>query len=179
MAGEFNDDTPLHDKYETDLGDKSKVFNQHGQMDIDENFYQGRLSENNKLVMNIGKVVQHLRSLGFTSMTEDAYASAIFLLLKVNTYYVFCVSQLVIPYYFLSPLPSLQGRLTFSFSYGRLQYTILLVMIIGLLFWSPLRSGYRFPPICILTLCFSSHIIMKFRMFLKEITLFMTAYFTM
>ncbi|KAI3987672.1 hypothetical protein MKX01_028406 [Papaver californicum] len=51
-------------------------------MDVDETFREKKISENNKLVRNIGKVVRDLRGLGFTSMTEDAYASAIFLLLK-------------------------------------------------------------------------------------------------
>ncbi|KAJ4790565.1 Anaphase-promoting complex subunit 2 [Rhynchospora pubera] len=40
--------------------------------------------ECNGLVMQIGKVVSDLRSLGFTSMAEDAYSSAIFLLLKAK-----------------------------------------------------------------------------------------------
>jgi anaphase-promoting complex subunit 2 len=53
-------------------------------MDLDESCLQGKFTENNNLVKNIGKVVRDLRSLGFTSMTEDAYASAIFLLLKVS-----------------------------------------------------------------------------------------------
>ncbi|KAE8710201.1 Anaphase-promoting complex subunit 2 [Hibiscus syriacus] len=35
---------------------------------------------------NIGKVVCDLRNLGFTSMTEDAYASAIFMLLKAKVH---------------------------------------------------------------------------------------------
>ncbi|XP_050372701.1 anaphase-promoting complex subunit 2 isoform X2 [Argentina anserina] len=52
-------------------------------MELDECYPQGRLFGNdNKLVNNIGRVVHDLRSLGFTSMTEDAYASAIFLFLK-------------------------------------------------------------------------------------------------
>ncbi|KAI3983153.1 hypothetical protein MKX01_030875 [Papaver californicum] len=51
-------------------------------MDVDETFPEKKISENNKLVRNIGKVVRDLRGLGFTSMTEDTYASAIFLLLK-------------------------------------------------------------------------------------------------
>jgi anaphase-promoting complex subunit 2 len=42
------------------------------------------MCECNGLVMQIGKVVSDLRSLGFTSMAEDAYSFAIFLLLKVR-----------------------------------------------------------------------------------------------
>lgn len=42
------------------------------------------MCECNGLVMQIGKVVSDLRSLGFTSMAEDAYSFAIFLLLKVS-----------------------------------------------------------------------------------------------
>ncbi|GAB4829126.1 anaphase-promoting complex subunit 2 [Ancistrocladus abbreviatus] len=61
-------------------------FQDRDNMDIDESCYQRKLSENSELVNNIGKVVQDLRSLGFTSMTEDAYASAIFLLLKVKVH---------------------------------------------------------------------------------------------
>ncbi|XP_042049133.1 anaphase-promoting complex subunit 2-like isoform X2 [Salvia splendens] len=52
------------------------------EMDIDENQHQRIVLGNNKLVKNIGEVVCDLRHLGFTSMAEDAYASAIFLLLK-------------------------------------------------------------------------------------------------
>ncbi|KAF9623696.1 hypothetical protein IFM89_003841 [Coptis chinensis] len=55
-------------------------------MDIDESYHGRKLSENNKLVKNIGKVVRDLRSLGFTSMTEDAYASAIFVLLRTEVH---------------------------------------------------------------------------------------------
>ncbi|KAF6148181.1 hypothetical protein GIB67_011956 [Kingdonia uniflora] len=59
-------------------------------MDLDERIdlatHRIKFSENHKLVKNIGKVVRDLRSLGFTSMTEDAYASAIFLLLKTKVH---------------------------------------------------------------------------------------------
>ncbi|XP_078171953.1 anaphase-promoting complex/cyclosome 2 [Carex rostrata] len=50
----------------------------------DADFYHMDTSmcECNGLVMQIGKVVSDLRSLGFTSMAEDAYSFAIFLLLK-------------------------------------------------------------------------------------------------
>ncbi|KAG9440844.1 hypothetical protein H6P81_021009 [Aristolochia fimbriata] len=49
---------------------------------IDEHYEERKFSQKNKLVRNIGMVVRDLRSLGFSSMTEDAYASAIFHLLK-------------------------------------------------------------------------------------------------
>ncbi|XP_015895049.3 anaphase-promoting complex subunit 2 [Ziziphus jujuba] len=86
MSGELNDDGEIQDKAEISLNEKSKVSYRVGQMEIDECYHQGMLSENNKLVKNIGKVVRDLRSLGFTSMTEDAYASAIFLLLKAKVH---------------------------------------------------------------------------------------------
>ncbi|KMT07021.1 hypothetical protein BVRB_6g153520 [Beta vulgaris subsp. vulgaris] len=71
----------LHDK-EMDVDGKRNSISEVGEMDIDEHYNRKKLSENSLLVKNIGKVVQDLRSLGFTSMTEDAYASAIFMLLK-------------------------------------------------------------------------------------------------
>ncbi|OMO71854.1 hypothetical protein COLO4_27998 [Corchorus olitorius] len=80
MGGELNEENECQDRDEMDLDDKSKC--RIGEMDIDECYRQDKFSENNKLVKNIGKVVRDLRNLGFTSMTEDAYASAIFLLLK-------------------------------------------------------------------------------------------------
>lgn len=58
-------------------------------MDIDESYHERTFSGSNNLVKNIGKAVSELRSLGFTSMTEDAYASAIFSLLKVSRPFVF------------------------------------------------------------------------------------------
>lgn len=60
MAGDYEDNMELNGNY-----DHKKILD-------------------NKLVRNIGMVVHNLRNLGFTSMTEDAYASAIFLLLKVH-----------------------------------------------------------------------------------------------
>lgn len=89
MSGDFNDDSENQDE-DYNLDEKSKV-SRTGQMEIDECYHQGVFSENNKLVKNIGKVVRDLRSLGFTSMTEDAYASAIFLLLKVNMCYRYAI----------------------------------------------------------------------------------------
>ncbi|KAL2904015.1 Anaphase-promoting complex subunit 2 [Bienertia sinuspersici] len=75
----------LHNKENVDLDGTCKSILGVGVMDIDEHYNRKKLSANSLLVKNIGKVVQDLRSLGFTSMTEDAYASAIFLLLKVST----------------------------------------------------------------------------------------------
>lgn len=81
MAGEYEDDNESDDKDDMDLDEKNKV-SYRGEMDIDECYQRRKFLENNKLVKNIGKVVHDLRNLGFTSMAEDAYASAIFLLLK-------------------------------------------------------------------------------------------------
>lgn len=86
MAGEFNDDDESQDKDDMDLDEKGKIAYRTGEMDVDECYRQGRFMEKNKLVKNIGKVVRDLRSLGFTSMTEDAYASTIFLLLKAEVH---------------------------------------------------------------------------------------------
>lgn len=86
MAGELNGDNEFQEKDDMDLDEKSKLAYRTGEMDIDECYHQVRFSENNKLVKNIGKVVRDLRNLGFTSMTEDAYASAIFLLLKAKVH---------------------------------------------------------------------------------------------
>jgi hypothetical protein len=84
MAGELNGDSESQEKDDKDLDEKSKLAYRTSEMDIDECYHQVRFLENNKLVKNIGKVVRDLRNLGFTSMTEDAYASVIFLLLKVS-----------------------------------------------------------------------------------------------
>ncbi|XP_024029437.1 anaphase-promoting complex subunit 2 [Morus notabilis] len=91
MAGEFDgdyddDESEIQDKDDMALDERSKGSYGAGKMEIDESSIQGRFSENNKLVKNIGKVVRDLRNLGFTSMTEDAYASAIFLLLKAKVH---------------------------------------------------------------------------------------------
>ena len=74
----------LQDKESMDLGGAYKSTTEISEMDIDEHYNRKKLSENSLLVTKIGKVVRDLRSLGFTSMTEDAYASAIFSLLKVR-----------------------------------------------------------------------------------------------
>ncbi|EEF39961.1 E3 ubiquitin ligase apc2, putative [Ricinus communis] len=87
VDGEVNgDDDDSEDKDDMDLDERSKLSLRNAEMDIDECYLQGKFTENNKLVKNIGKVVRDLRSLGFTSMTEDAYASAIFLLLKAKVH---------------------------------------------------------------------------------------------
>ena len=84
MDGEYEDEYESQDRDDVDIDHKSKLPHRVGDMDIDECYRQRRFSENNLLVKNIGMVVRDLRSLGFTSMAEDAYASAIFLLLKVS-----------------------------------------------------------------------------------------------
>ncbi|XVE91526.1 hypothetical protein REPUB_Repub01dG0017200 [Reevesia pubescens] len=84
MGGEFNEENECRDRDEMDLDEKSKY--RIGEMDVDECYPQDKFLENNKLVRSIGKVVRDLRNLGFTSMTEDAYASAIFLLLKAKVH---------------------------------------------------------------------------------------------
>lgn len=83
IAGDSEDDNGSEDKDDMDLDGKNTCLSRTGFIDIDECSEQ-RSSLENKLVKNIGIVVHDLRNLGFTSMTEDAYASAIFLLLKVN-----------------------------------------------------------------------------------------------
>jgi anaphase-promoting complex subunit 2 len=88
MDGEFADDIPLS-KDAVDLDEKVKICNNDGEMDVDVCYNDRRFLENSKMVNNIGKVVLDLKSLGFTSMAEDAYASAIFLLLKVSLYMKF------------------------------------------------------------------------------------------
>ncbi|XP_045811340.1 anaphase-promoting complex subunit 2-like isoform X1 [Trifolium pratense] len=85
IDGEFADDIPLS-KVAMDLDEKVKVCNNDDEMDVDVCYSYRRCSENSKMVNNIGKVVLDLKSLGFTSMAEDAYASAIFLLLKAKVY---------------------------------------------------------------------------------------------
>jgi len=75
----------MAESYESDqLGnhepsESSNASDWHCGMDIDGQ----EVSESSFLVKNIGKVVGDLRCLGFTSVTEDAYSSAIIWLLKV------------------------------------------------------------------------------------------------
>lgn len=70
-----------------ELFGRSNVSAWDSKMDIDSQ--ETVISESCNLVKNIGKVVRDLRCLGFTSMTEDSYSSAIIWLLKVHT--PFCV----------------------------------------------------------------------------------------
>ncbi|XP_040378960.1 anaphase-promoting complex subunit 2 [Oryza brachyantha] len=63
-----------------DLSERNSTSALHSEMDIDGQ--EPEISESINLVKNIGKVVCDLRYLGFTSMTEDAYSSAIIWLLK-------------------------------------------------------------------------------------------------
>ncbi|XP_057494205.1 anaphase-promoting complex subunit 2-like [Actinidia eriantha] len=86
MAGDCEDDNESQDKDDMDFDEKSKHPYRTGDMDVDGRYHQKRLLENSKVVKNIGMVVRDLRSLGFTSMAEDAYASAIFLLLKAKVH---------------------------------------------------------------------------------------------
>ncbi|KAI3816668.1 hypothetical protein L1987_16371 [Smallanthus sonchifolius] len=73
MVGDYDDDNELQDN------------NRPTNMDIDGT-YDPKKTLENKLVRNIGMVVHNLKNLGFTSMTEDAYASTIFLLLQAKVY---------------------------------------------------------------------------------------------
>ncbi|KAJ4972980.1 hypothetical protein NE237_006154 [Protea cynaroides] len=84
MSGEYENDVDTEARDDMDLDETNKHSSRASELDIDESCHKTKFSENNKLVKNIGKVVRDLRSLGFTSMTEDAYASAIFLLLKTK-----------------------------------------------------------------------------------------------
>lgn len=83
MADESKGHYDHLDSDEMDVDEKNKMSSKSGGMDIDGGHLHGDYSEN-KLVRSIGKVVRDLRGLGFISMAEDAYAAAIFLLLKVN-----------------------------------------------------------------------------------------------
>ncbi|KAJ8774682.1 hypothetical protein K2173_017128 [Erythroxylum novogranatense] len=82
MEGEPNVEDGSQDKDDMDVDEKAKLAYKNSEMHVDESYLQGKLTQNNELVKNIGKVVRSLGSLGLTSMAEDAYASAIFLLLK-------------------------------------------------------------------------------------------------
>ncbi|KAL8533782.1 hypothetical protein ACS0TY_009974 [Phlomoides rotata] len=68
------------------VDDSVNLVGKTGEMDIDGTNHHRTKLGNNKLVRNIGEVVRDLRNLGFTSMAEDAYASAIFLLLKAKVH---------------------------------------------------------------------------------------------
>ncbi|KAK2636170.1 hypothetical protein Ddye_030962 [Dipteronia dyeriana] len=84
MDGELEDNNESQDKDDVDLDEKGKF--RAGEMDVDGCYNHGKYSEKNKLVKHIGKIFRDLRSLGFTSMTENAYASAIFSLLKAKVH---------------------------------------------------------------------------------------------
>lgn len=145
MGGDFphddDEDDDDDDKDDMDLDDKCKVSYRSGQMEIDECYPQGRFLDNNKLVNNIGKVVRDLRSLGFTSMTEDAYASAIFLFLKVII--ISAVGFSILLYVKHPTISFVLPTSNLSCLNGRPKFMILLVMITGFLFWSPSRGGFR------------------------------------
>ncbi|CAN6479061.1 unnamed protein product [Victoria cruziana] len=81
MTDDDQDSSTMDIGFSTDkqFGSKSRGVDE---MDVDESNETATRSSKNRLVRTIGKVVTNLRSLGFASMTEDAYASAIFLLLK-------------------------------------------------------------------------------------------------
>ncbi|XP_042501662.1 anaphase-promoting complex subunit 2 isoform X2 [Macadamia integrifolia] len=83
MSGDYENDADID---AMDLDGTLKNSSRANEMDIDESNHRRKFSENSKLVKNIGKVVRDLRTLGFTSMTEDAYASAIFILLKTKVH---------------------------------------------------------------------------------------------
>lgn len=84
MAGELNEDYKFQCKDDMELDGKGRISCKSGQKDFNECYQLEKFSNIHKLVKSIGKVVLDLRNLGFTSMAEDAYASAIFSLLKVN-----------------------------------------------------------------------------------------------
>lgn len=87
MEEDYEEDNELLAEDDMDVDEKGKLISRSGDMDIDGRNHQRRFSDNSKLVKSIGIVVRDLRNLGLTSMTEDAYASAIFLLLKVSCAY--------------------------------------------------------------------------------------------
>ncbi|KAF8703509.1 hypothetical protein HU200_032318 [Digitaria exilis] len=78
MAGSYESDQTGNNE----LFESSNTFDWNSEMDIDGQEVSGGSS----LVKNIGKVVRDLRCLGFISMTEDAYSSAIIWLLKSKVY---------------------------------------------------------------------------------------------
>ncbi|KAK4771956.1 hypothetical protein SAY86_013731 [Trapa natans] len=82
MAGESTDHFDSQENDEMDVDGNNRMPSESSRMDIDGGLH-GDFSEN-KLIKNIGKVVSDLRGIGFISMAEDAYASAIFLLLKAK-----------------------------------------------------------------------------------------------
>lgn len=86
IAEDGNYDCQSHDRDDMDVDVESKLPNRDIDMVMDGCSQQKRPLEDSELVKNIGIVVRDLRNLGFISLTEDAYASAIFLLLKDKVY---------------------------------------------------------------------------------------------
>ncbi|PKU60855.1 anaphase-promoting complex subunit 2 isoform X2 [Dendrobium catenatum] len=64
--------------------DRNLKYNVPDEMNIDGSHPESAVSKNYTLVKCIGKVVLDLRNLGFTALTEDAYASSIIQLLKAK-----------------------------------------------------------------------------------------------
>ncbi|KAF8103771.1 hypothetical protein N665_0185s0043 [Sinapis alba] len=84
LSAIMNEEEEEEEQLESDDGmdlDDKKLRSKIGDMDVDQGF-----SRHDELVKSIGKVVRDLRSIGFTSMAENAYASAIFLLLKAKVH---------------------------------------------------------------------------------------------
>lgn len=80
-------DTQCEDSEEEDEGKfKDQIPSLLNSTDVGGSYDKMFISKNYNLVTNIGRVVHDLRNLGFSSLTEDAYASAIFFLLKVNDF---------------------------------------------------------------------------------------------
>ncbi|EPS70303.1 hypothetical protein M569_04456, partial [Genlisea aurea] len=73
------------DEVSLNTDDKMNLDFQYGKMmTVDGHHQCGVILGNEKLVKNVGEVIFDLRNLGFTSLAEDAYASAMFLLLKAK-----------------------------------------------------------------------------------------------
>lgn len=123
---------------------RSDMASRAGAMEVEKVCDQSVTLKNNELIKNIGKLVRDLRSLGFTSVTEDAYASAIFSLLKVCTLLPFRVHIVFIVW--LMHFRSLHCCSCFD---CRLKFNIWLEMTTEVLFWTPLKNGFRFVSLCI------------------------------
>ncbi|KAF5185600.1 Anaphase-promoting complex subunit [Thalictrum thalictroides] len=78
MSANDNDVYENQAKDGMDIDERTSSSSSVTNTDIDEIYHK-----NNNLVKSIGKVVRDLKSLGLASLTEDAYASSIFSLLKV------------------------------------------------------------------------------------------------
>jgi anaphase-promoting complex subunit 2 len=103
MSGSYESDQLVdHEPFQ-----RSNTSDWHSGMDIDGS----EVSESSSLVKNIGKVVRGLRCIGFTSMTEDAYSSAIIWLLKVCiTYFGIDTIEFLISDLVLSLILTLQSK---------------------------------------------------------------------